>query len=52
MSLNWTKNVEDYAGKANINSTPTVLINGKPIAQNTYLNATAFQAAFAAAGVK
>lgn len=50
--LNWTKNVEDYAGKANINSTPTVLINGKPIAQNTYLNATAFQAAFAAAGVK
>jgi len=50
--LNWTKNVEDYAGKANINSTPTVLINGKPIAQNTYLNATAFQAAFVAAGVK
>lgn len=50
--LNWTKNVEDYAGKANINSTPTVLINGKPIAQNTYLNATAFQAAFTAAGVK
>jgi protein-disulfide isomerase len=50
--LNWTKNVEDYAGKANINSTPTVLINGKTVAQNTYLNSTAFQAAFAAAGVK
>jgi protein-disulfide isomerase len=50
--LNWTKNVLDYAGKANINSTPTVLINGKTIAQNTYLNAAAFQSAFAAAGVK
>ena len=50
--LNWTKNVEDYAGKANINSTPTVLINGKPIPQNTYLNSAAFQAAFSSAGVK
>ncbi len=50
--LNWTKNVEDYAGKANINSTPTVLVNGKPVPQNTYLNSAAFQAAFSSAGVK
>ena len=50
--LNWTKNVENYAGTQNINSTPTVLINGKAIAQSAYLDPAAFTAAFKAAGVK
>ena len=50
--LDWTKNVEDYAGKANINSTPTILINGTPIAQTAYLNSSALEAAFTAAGIK
>lgn len=50
--LDWVKNVENGAAAKNINSTPTVLINGKAIAQADYLDPAAFTAAFTAAGVK
>jgi len=50
--LNWTKNIEDYAGQQNVNSTPTLLLNGKALPQADYLDPAAFQAAFEAAGVK
>ncbi len=47
--INWVNNVENYAGSQNINSTPTVLINGKTLPQGDYLDPVAFQAAFNAA---
>jgi len=50
--FNWTKNIEDAAASANVNSTPTLLLNGKPLPQSDYLDPVAFQAAFAAAGAK
>jgi protein-disulfide isomerase len=49
--LNWTKNIEADAAAKNVNSTPTVMINGKLLAQADYLDANAFAAAFKAAGV-
>jgi len=50
--LNWTKNVEADAAKQNVNSTPTMFINGKQLAQSHYLDLTALKADLAAAGVK
>jgi protein-disulfide isomerase len=50
--INWTKNVENAAGAANVNQTPTVFLNGKQLPQADYLDPAAFQAAFKAAGVK
>jgi protein-disulfide isomerase len=40
------------SGKANVNSTPTVLVNGKPLDRNTeYADPSKFREALAAAGV-
>ena len=50
--LNWTKNVEADAAKQNVNSTPTMFINGKQLVQSHYLDLAAIKADFAAAGVK
>jgi protein-disulfide isomerase len=44
----WVKNVAEAAAKANVNSTPTVFVNGKEIDRNTeYFNAEAFSKAIA-----
>ena len=49
----WVNNVADEGAKRNINSTPTVLINGKPLDRNTqYGDPANFKAALEAAGVK
>ena len=50
--MKWTSNIEADASSKNINSTPTVLINGKVIPPSAYLDQTAFSALFTAAGVK
>jgi protein-disulfide isomerase len=50
--VNWTKNVEADAAKKNVNSTPTMFINGKQLDQTHYLNLDAIKADFAALGVK
>jgi protein-disulfide isomerase len=39
----WTVRVTDAANKAHVNSTPTVMINGKAVDGGTLLNATAFK---------
>ena len=50
---NWTKNIEVDAASKNINSTPTIFVNGKEIDRKTqYMDSVAFQAALAAGGVK
>jgi protein-disulfide isomerase len=49
--LGWVKNIEADAAAKNVNSTPTVMINGKLLAQADYLDPAAFAAAFKAAGV-
>jgi len=49
---NWTNNVEADAAKKNVNSTPTMFINGKQLNQAHYLDLTALKADFAAVGVK
>jgi protein-disulfide isomerase len=42
------KNVAEAGAKANVNSTPTVLVNGKELDRNTeYFNAEAFAKAIA-----
>ena len=44
----WVKNVAEAGAKANVNSTPTVFVNGKEINRNTdYFNLEAFQKAIA-----
>lgn len=44
--LKWVVNVADAGAKANVNSTPTVFINGKEIDRNTeYFDAAKFKAA-------
>ena len=49
----WTKNIEGDASGKNINSTPTVFVNGKELDRNTqYMDAAAFKKALADAGVK
>jgi protein-disulfide isomerase len=51
--VKWTRNITVESGKANVNSTPTVLVNGKPLDRNTeYADPSKFRAALAAAGVK
>ena len=51
--LKWVRNVANASAAANINGTPTVLVNGKQLDRNTqYMDATAFRAALTAAGVK
>lgn len=44
----WVKNVAEAGAKANVNSTPTVFVNGKEIDRNTeYFNVEAFTKAIA-----
>jgi protein-disulfide isomerase len=44
----WVKNVAEAGSKANVNSTPTVFVNGKEIDRNTeYFNVEAFAKAIA-----
>ena len=44
----WVKNVAEAGAKANVNSTPTVFVNGKEIDRNTeYFNVEAFAKAIA-----
>ena len=51
--VDWTTNVASASAKADVNSTPTVLINGKPLDRNTqYGDPANFKAALEAAGVK
>jgi protein-disulfide isomerase len=51
--VKWTRNITVESGKANVNSTPTVLINGKPLDRDTeYGDPAKFKAALAAAGVQ
>ena len=51
--VKWTKNITIESGKANVNSTPTVLINGKPLDRDTeYGDPVKFRAALVAAGVQ
>ncbi|MEY3163909.1 MAG: hypothetical protein RI887_733 [Actinomycetota bacterium] len=50
--VKWTRNITVESGKANVNSTPTVLVNGKPLDRNTeYGDPSKFREALAAAGV-
>jgi protein-disulfide isomerase len=50
----WVQNVEASGSAANINQTPTILVNGKELDRPSgiYGNAAAFKAALTAAGVK
>jgi protein-disulfide isomerase len=49
----WTKNIEGDAAGKNINSTPTVFVNGKELDRKTqYMDAVAFKKALSDAGVK
>lgn len=51
--VKWTRNVTDASSKANINSTPTIRINGKELDRKTeYADPEKFKAALAAGGVK
>ena len=58
--VNWTKNVTQASGDADVNGTPTVFINGKEIhrkvtnndPKDEYMDPVQFRAALAAAGVK
>ena len=44
----WVKNVAEAGAKANVNSTPTVFVNGKELDRNTeYFNVEAFAKAIA-----
>jgi protein-disulfide isomerase len=52
----WTDASASYAAVKNVNSTPTVTVNGKELSRDTpdneYNNPAKFQAALAAAGIK
>ena len=50
--LNWTRNISEESGKANVNSTPTILVDGKPLDRATRSDPVKFRAALEAAGVK
>lgn len=53
---NWTEASASYAAVKNVNSTPTVFVNGKELSRETpdndYNNPAKFQAALAAGGIK
>jgi protein-disulfide isomerase len=52
----WTQTSASFAAVKNVNSTPTVFVNGKELSRETpdndYNNPAKFQAALAAAGIK
>ena len=52
----WTEASASFAAVKNVNSTPTVTVNGKELSRDTpdneYNNPVKFQAALAAAGIK
>lgn len=51
--LGWVNNIAADGAKKNVNSTPTVFVNGKEIDRNTqYMNLDGFKAALIAAGLK
>jgi protein-disulfide isomerase len=51
--VKWTRNVTDASANKNVNSTPTIRINGKDLDRNTeYGDPVKFKAALAAGGVK
>jgi protein-disulfide isomerase len=51
--MSWIKKINDDAAAKNVNSTPTVFVNGKEIDRQTqYMDANGFKAALAAGGVK
>ena len=51
--VKWTGNVSAATAKANVNSTPTIFVNGKQLDRNTeYGDPVKFRAALAAGGVK
>jgi protein-disulfide isomerase len=51
--IDWTRNVAQASNTADVNSTPTVKINGKEIDRNSeYMDPVKFRAALAAGGVK
>lgn len=51
--VKWTRNVTEASASKNINSTPTIRINGKDLDRNTeYGDPVKFKAALAAGGVK
>ena len=50
----WTESISSYAAVKNVNSTPTIFVNGKELDRKggEYSDPAKFQAALAAAGVK
>jgi protein-disulfide isomerase len=50
----WTESVSSYAAVKNVNSTPTIFVNGKELNRTggEYGDPAKFQAALAAGGVK
>ena len=51
--VKWTRNVTEASANKNVNSTPTIRINGKDLDRNTeYGDPVKFKAALAAGGVK
>jgi protein-disulfide isomerase len=50
----WTESVSSYAAVKNVNSTPTVFVNGKELNREggDYSDPAKFKAALAAGGVK
>lgn len=51
--IDWTRNVAQASAAADVNSTPTVKINGRELDRNTeYMDPVKFRAALAAAGVQ
>ena len=49
---NWVRNIEVDASKNNVNSTPTIFLNGKQMDPSTHRDNAKFKAALTAAGVK
>ena len=50
--LNWANNINDYAASKNINSTPTVIVNGKTLPLATDYDNKAFTKLLVSLGVK
>lgn len=49
---NWVRNIEVDASKNNVNSTPTVMLNGKQMDPSTHRDNAKFKAALVAGGLK